>query len=79
MTPGAEIRRKKVLEALDRYGQKYAFFTSGKTLQCCEEGHVYLCVGIRDVGTFDLSIPADKYDPFELLKIINGANDAKST
>jgi len=69
MSPGAEIRRNKVLEILEGHTRKYAYFTSGKPI----DGFVYLCIGIRDVGTVDLKIPEANFDPFKLLKIINGA------
>jgi hypothetical protein len=36
--------------------------------------YVILAIAIRDVGTCELSIPRDRYDPFKVLEIIGGVD-----
>lgn len=62
-----EQRRKKVLKMLeDRPEIQRAFITDTET----DPDHVILTMAIRDVASFELSIPRCKYDPFLLLEII---------
>lgn len=61
---GIELRRQRVLQKLasepDR--QRVAIFDTD-----AEQDFVICTVAIRDVGTCELRIPADQYDPWAIL------------
>ena len=64
--PAAESRRQGVLAKLtEQPGMRYALMVGDQNAD-----PVLLTIGIRDVATFDLAIPAAKFDPFLLLDLI---------
>lgn len=65
--PAASARRQKVLAMLEeRPGSKYAVVTDTDN----DPEAVILALAIRDMGTVELRIPREKYDPFLLLDLI---------
>ncbi len=63
-----EQRRKKVLDMLaDRPESQRAFITDLES----DPDNVILTIAIRDQYTFEMLIPKDKYDAFQVLEIIN--------
>ena len=67
---GRESRRQKVLQIMaeDDQPRKYYWATDDQA----HPEFVFLTLAIRDVGTCELSIPKEKYDPFLLMEIIDG-------
>lgn len=66
-SPAADARKQRVLAMLDeRPGIRYATITDTKA----EAEAVILALAIPDVGTCELRIPREKYDPFLLLELI---------
>ena len=64
--PAAEARRQRVLAMLaDRPGIRYAVLANN-----LDTDPVLVTIGIRDVGTCELAIPAANYDAFALLALI---------
>jgi hypothetical protein len=65
----AERRRASVLAMLDKQSEstRYAWLTDARA----DPEHVIVALAIRDVGTCELSIPRERYDGFELLKVIS--------
>ena len=67
-----EARRQQVLQMMaeDDQCRKYHWFTDDKAHPDC----VILVFAIRDVGTGELNIPREKYDPFLLMEILDKHN-----
>ena len=65
---GREHRRQQVLQMMaeDDQRRKYYWLTDDKA----HADFVILVFAIRDVGTGELSIPREKYDPFLLTEIL---------
>jgi hypothetical protein len=53
------------MQLADIPGVKYAF-----TVETGDDP-VILAVAIRDLATFEMTIPADRYDPFKLLELFD--------
>lgn len=65
--PAAEARRQRVLAMLaERPGIRYAVLTDTEA----DSEAAILALAIRGVGTCELRIPREKYDPFLLLELI---------
>lgn len=65
--PAVEARRQRVLAMLaDRQSVRYAVLTDAEA----ESDAVILALAIRGVGTCELRVPREKYDPFLLLDLI---------
>ena len=63
----AETRRQRVLAALDaKPGITRALVTDDEA----EPDFVIITVAIRDVGTADIRVPRESYDPFRLLELL---------
>ena len=64
-----EDRRQRVLEMLADAPPEasYAYLTDDKS----DPEHVILALAIRGVGTCELSIPRDRYDPFLLMEMLD--------
>ncbi len=64
-----EARRQKVLQMMaeDDQPRKYYWATDDKA----HPEFVILTLAIRDVGTCEMSIPKEKYDPFLLMEILD--------
>lgn len=59
-------RRDEVLMLLaDNPGVRYAYVTDA------DSDPIVLAVAICDLATFEMTIPADRYDPFRLMEIID--------
>ena len=66
MSPAAEASRQRVLAMLaERPGIRYAVVVDNPDID-----PVLVSVGIRDVATFELAIPAAKFDSFTLIDLI---------
>ena len=67
--PDVKARRLKVLRMLaeDDQPRKYYWATDDKA----HPEFVFLTLAIRDVGTCEMSIPKEKYDPFLLMEILD--------
>ena len=66
---GRERRRQRVLHMMveDDQPRKYYWATD-------DQAHpelVFLTLAIRDVGTCEMTIPKEKYDPFLLMEILD--------
>jgi hypothetical protein len=62
-------RRDEVLMLLaDNPAVRYAYVCDADT------DPVIIAIAIRDLATFEMTIPADRYDPFRLLQLIDSAN-----
>ena len=66
---GREHRRQQVLQMMaeDDQPRKYYWLTDDKA----HADFVILAFAIRGVGTGELSIPKEKYDPFLLMEILD--------
>ncbi len=65
--PAAEARRQRVLAMLDKYPDtRYAVVVDDP-----DTDPVLLTLAIRGQGTCALAIPAAKFDPFELLAMLD--------
>ena len=62
-------RRQRVLQMMaeDDQPRKYYWATDDKA----HPDFVFLTLAIRDVGTCEMSIPKEKYDPFLLMEILD--------
>ncbi len=70
-----EQRRKRLervikMMAEDEQSRKYYWATDDKA----HPEFVFLTLAIRDVGTCEMSIPKEKYDPFLLMAILDTQN-----
>jgi len=64
----AESRRQKVLNMLiEKPESKRAYVTDATT----DPDNVIITIAIRDLATFEMLIPKDRYDPFMLMELIN--------
>ena len=65
----AELRREVVLKMMaeDDQPRKYYWATDDKA----HPEFVFLTLAIRDVGTCEMSMPKEKYDPFLLMEILD--------
>ncbi len=66
---GRERRRQRVLHMMaeDDQPRKYYWATDDKA----HPEFVFLTLAIRDVGTCEMSMPKEKYDPFLLMEILD--------
>jgi len=64
----AESRRKKVLNMLTEKPESERAYVTDTTI---DPDNVILTIAIRDLATFEMLIPKDKYDPFMLMKLIS--------
>ena len=67
----AEIERNRRRDELlmmlaDNPGVKYVYVTDTST------DPVIVAIGFRDLATFEMTIPAERYDPWKLLAFIDG-------
>ncbi len=72
---GAEERRKRLKSVLDMMAEddqprKHYWATDDKA----HPEFVFLTLAIRDVGTCEMSIPKEKYDPFLLMNTLDQHN-----
>ncbi|MCP5273489.1 MAG: hypothetical protein H6936_01285 [Burkholderiales bacterium] len=68
--PNSDDRQQKVLSMLaDNPDKQRVYITDDKT----DSDNVILTVAIRDLFSFEMLIPKEKYDPFGLIDLINGA------
>ncbi len=65
----AELRRAAVLKMMaeDDQPRKYYWVTDDKA----HPEFVFLTLAIRDIGTCEMSMPKEKYDPFLLMEILD--------
>ena len=63
-----EERRKKILDMLAEKPELQRAITTDLD---SDPDNVILTTAIRDVATFEMQIPKDKYDPFTFLEMIN--------
>lgn len=71
----AEVQRRArrdelLLMLAENPGVRYAYAVDAGT------DPVIVAIGIRDQATFEMSIPAERYDPWRLLALIDDANGA---
>ena len=66
---GREHRRQQVLQMMaeDDQPRKYYWLTDGKA----HPDFVILVFAIRDVGTCEMYVPKEEYDPFLLMEIVD--------
>ena len=64
-----EARRQKVLQMMAEDDRPKSHYW--KTFDDAHPDFVILAFAIRDVGTGELSIPREKYDPFLLMEILD--------
>ena len=67
--PDVEARRERLRKMMDEDDAEriYYWITDADSDPCC----VILAIGIRGVGTCEMRIPKEKYDPFLLMKILD--------
>lgn len=71
LPPASERRRQRVLAMLDaRPELTRAMVTDDES----EPDQVVITVAIRGVGTADIRVPKDSYDPFRLLELLAAHN-----
>jgi len=66
---GREHRRRQVLQMMDEDDQRRKYYW--KTFDKAHPDFVILAFAIRGVGTGELSIPREEYDPFLLMEILD--------
>ena len=68
-TPDAQVRRDRLNRMMDEDDSDriYYWLTDSES----DPHNVILAIGIRDVGTCEMSIPKEKYDPFLLMEILD--------
>ena len=74
----AELERRRrrdevLLKLSDNPGVKYAYVVDSGS------DPVILAVGIRDLATFEMAIPVDRYDPFRLMTFLVEADNREGT
>ncbi len=64
---GTELRRRRVLAELERHpqAQRWAIFDPD-----AHAAYVICTIAIRDIGTCELRIPRDKYNPWAVLEAL---------
>jgi hypothetical protein len=69
---GQDLRRQKVLRKLaaEPDKQRVAIFDPN-----CAPDAVICTVAIRGVGTFEMQIPKDRYDPFLVLDVLSRSGE----
>lgn len=65
----AEERRLKVLTMLEDCPDKDRAYVTDTTI---DPDNMILTIAIRELVTFEMSIPRSKYDPFLLMELIDG-------
>ena len=67
--PDVEARRERLCKMMDEDDAEriYYWITDADSDPCC----VILAIGIRGVGTCEMRIPKEKYDPFLLMEILD--------
>ncbi len=67
--PDVRARRERLYRMMDEDDAEriYYWITDADSDPCC----VILAIGIRGVGTCEMRIPKEKYDPFLLMEILD--------
>ncbi len=67
--PDVEARHERLRKMMDEDDAEriYYWITDADSDPCC----VILAIGIRGVGTCEMRIPKEKYDPFLLMEILD--------